>query len=59
MSLNSKDIDVKLDNMTKHLSHLSAALLSSRTGPSNRNESEGQGRGGWRKAKGRGKKQPL
>jgi hypothetical protein len=41
MSLNSKEIDIKLDNMTKQLSHLSAALLSSRSGPSNRNEGEG------------------
>ncbi len=36
----NKDIDIKLDNVTKQLSHLFATLLSSRSGPSNRNEIE-------------------
>ncbi len=34
----SKDIDIKLDNVTNQLSHLSVALISSRSCPSNRNE---------------------
>jgi len=37
-----KDADIKLDNVMKQLSNLSAALLSSRSGPSNRNEGEGR-----------------
>ena len=56
MSVNSKDIDIKLDNVTKQLSHLYAALFSSRSGPSSRNKYEGRGRGGGRNAIGRGKK---
>ena len=51
-----KDIDIKLDNVTKQLSNLSASLLSSRFGSSNRNEGEGRGRGGGRSSRGRGKK---
>ena len=51
-----KDIDIKLDNMTKQLSNIFAALMSSRSGPSNRNEGEGRGRGGGRSSGGRGKK---
>ena len=42
----NKDIDIKLDSVTKQLSNLFVALLSSRSGPSNRNEGEGRGRGG-------------
>jgi hypothetical protein len=45
-----KDIDIKLDNVTKQLSNLSAALLSSRFGPSSRNEGQGRGRGGGRRS---------
>ena len=50
-----KDIDIKLDNVTKQLSNLSAALLSSRSSSSNRNGGEGRGRGGGRSSEGRGK----
>jgi len=39
-----KDTDIKFDNVTKKLSNLSAALSSSRSSPSNRNEGEGRGR---------------
>jgi len=56
MLVNSKDTDIKLDNVTKQLSHLSAALLSSRTGPSNRNAGEGRGRGSGQNAGGHGRK---
>ena len=57
MSANSnKDIDIKLDNVTTHLSHMFAALLPSRSGPSNKNEGEGRGRGGGRNLGGRGRK---
>ena len=56
MAVNSEDIDIKLDNVTKQLSHLSAALFSSRSSPSNRNEGEGRGRGRGRNAGGPGKK---
>jgi len=38
-----KDIVIKLDNVTKQISNLSAALLTSRSGPSSRNEGEGRG----------------
>ena len=48
MLVNSKDIDMKLDNVTKQLSHLSAALLPSESGISNRNEGDGRGRGDGR-----------
>jgi hypothetical protein len=41
-----KDIDIKLDNVTKQISNLSAALLYSRSVSSNINEGEGRGRGG-------------
>ena len=56
MSVNSKDIDIKLDNVTKHVSHLSAALLYSRSDSSNRNGGEGRGREGGRNAGGRSRK---
>ena len=56
MSANSlKDIDIKLDNVTKKLLNLSAALFSYRSGPSNKNEGEGRGRGDGRSSGGRGK----
>ena len=54
-----KDIDIKLDNVTKQLSNLSAALLSSRFGPSSRNEGQGRGRGGGRRSWGGGRKKIL
>ena len=38
MQINSKDIDIKLDNVTKRLSHLFAALVSIRSGPLSINE---------------------
>jgi hypothetical protein len=56
MAVNSNDIDIKLDNVTKQLTNLSAALLSSRFGPFNRNEGGGRGRGGGRNVGGRGRK---
>ena len=43
MPVNSKDIHIKLDNVTKQLSHRFAALSSSESGPSNINEGEGRG----------------
>jgi hypothetical protein len=54
-----KDIDIKLDSVTKQLSNIFAALLSSRFGPSNRNEVEGRGREGGRSSGGRGKEMPM
>ena len=37
-AISNKDVDIKLDNVTKKLSCLSAAFFSTRFGPSNRNE---------------------
>ena len=54
MLVNSKDIDINLDNVTKELSRISD--FSYRSGPSNRNEGEERGQGGGRNARGRGKK---
>jgi hypothetical protein len=50
-----KDIDTKLDHVTKKLSNLSATLLSSRSGPSH-TTGEGRRRGGERSSGGRGEK---
>jgi hypothetical protein len=54
-----KDIDTKLDNVTKQLSNLYATMLSSRSGVSNRTEGEGRGRGAGRSACERGKENNL
>jgi hypothetical protein len=51
-----KDIVIKLDNVTKQMSNLLAALLSSRSGPSNKKKGEERGRGGGRSPRGRGRK---
>ena len=53
--MSPKDIDTKLDNVTKQLSNLFATLLSSKTGPSHTTR-EGRGQGGGRSSGGRGKK---
>jgi len=55
MSVDSTDIDSKLDKMTKQLSQLSTALMYSRSGPFNRNEGEGRGREGGRNPRGLGR----
>ena len=49
----SKDIDIKLDNVTKQLSNLFAAIVSSISGLFHRTEREGRGRGGGRSSRGR------